>query len=141
MHVQGRNQPWYKDGLRFDCQRCGSCCRGEPGMIWIDKKEIKETSSFLGITQDIFAKLYLRIVNGRFSLLEHNNGDCAMYDDGCKIYSVRPSQFKTFPFWKSNLENGAEWEKLMNTCPGIGKGGLHTLNDIEDYLKPDLCDL
>ncbi len=141
MHVQGRNQPWYKDGLRFECQRCGSCCRGEPGMIWIDKKEIKETSSFLGITQDIFAKLYLRIVNGRFSLLEHNNGDCIMYDDGCKIYSVRPSQCKTFPFWKSNLENGAEWEKLKSTCPGIGKGRLHTLNYIEDYLKPDLSDL
>ncbi len=110
-------------------------------MVWIDRKEIKETSSLLDITQDIFAKLYLRIVNGRFSLLEHNTGDCVMYDDGCKIYSVRPSQCKTFPFWKSNLENGAEWEKLMNTCPGIGKGRLHTLNDIEDYLKPDLSDL
>ncbi len=139
--VQRRNQPWYKDGLRFECQRCGSCCRGEPGMIWIDKKEIKETSSFLGITQDIFAKLYLRIVNGRFSLLEYNNGDCIMYDDGCKIYSVRPSQCKTFPFWKSNLGNRIEWEKLMNTCPGIGKGRLHILNDIENYLKPDLSDL
>ncbi|MFQ5714073.1 MAG: YkgJ family cysteine cluster protein [Candidatus Scalinduaceae bacterium] len=141
MHVQRHNQPWYKDGLRFECQRCGRCCRGEPGMVWMDKKEIRETSSFLGITQDIFAKLYLRIVSGRFSLLEHNNGDCVMYDDGCKIYSVRPSQCKTFPFWKSNLENGAEWEKLMNTCPGIGKGRLHTLNDIENYLKPELSKL
>ena len=78
MHVQRYNQPWYKNGLRFECQRCGSCCKGEPGMIWIDKKEIKETSSFMYITQDIFAKLYLRIVNGRFSLLEHNNGDCCI---------------------------------------------------------------
>jgi hypothetical protein len=110
-------------------------------MIWIDKKEIKETSSFLDITQDIFAKLYLRIVNGRISLLEYNNGDCIMYDGCCKIYSVRPSQCKTFPFWKSNLENGTEWEKLMNTCPGIDKGRLHTSTDIEDYLKPDLSDL
>ncbi len=141
MHGQGRNQSWYKDGLRFECQRCGECCRGEPGMVWIDSKEIKKTSSFLGITQDIFAKLYLRIVSGRISLLECKNGDCIMYEDGCKIYSVRPSQCKTFPFWKSNLENKTEWENQKNTCPGIGKGSLHTLNDIESYLKPELSKL
>ncbi len=141
MQVQGHNQSWYKDGLRFECQRCGECCRGEPGMVWIDKKEIKKTSSFLGITQDIFAKRYLRIVSGRISLLECNNGDCIMYEEGCKIYSVRPSQCKTFPFWKSNLENKTEWENQKNTCPGIGKGRLHTSNDIESYLKPELSKL
>jgi len=24
--------PRFKDGLRFECQRCGKCCRGEPGV-------------------------------------------------------------------------------------------------------------
>ncbi len=110
-------------------------------MVWIDKKEIKKTSSFLGITQDIFARLYLRIVSGRISLLECNNGDCIMYGDGCKIYSARPSQCKTFPFWKSNLKSKTEWGKQKNTCPGIGKGRLHTLNDIESYLNPELSKL
>jgi uncharacterized protein len=142
MHIKGRNLPWYREGLRFECQRCGRCCRGEPGMVWMDKKEIKRISSFLGITQDVFAKLYLRIVNGRISLLECNNGDCIMYyEDGCKIYSARPYQCKTFPFWRSNLGNRNEWEKQKNTCPGIGKGRLHKLNDIENYLKPDLSGL
>lgn len=110
-------------------------------MVWMNKKEIKKASSFLGITQHVFAKLYLRIVNGRISLLERNNGDCIMYEDGCKIYSVRPSQCKTFPFWKSNLENRDQWEKQKDTCPGIGKGRLHTLKDIENYLKSDWSDL
>jgi uncharacterized protein len=141
MYMQRQNQPWYKDGLRFECQRCGGCCRGEPGMVWIDKNEIKKASSFLAITQDVFARLYLRIVNGSISLLEHNNGDCIMYEDGCKIYSARPSQCRTFPFWKSNLENKAEWAKQKNTCPGIGKGRLHTLDDIGNYLKPNLSNL
>jgi Fe-S-cluster containining protein len=58
-----------------------------------------------------------------------------MYDNGCKIYDVRPSQCRTFPFWKSNLESMAEWEKLKRTCPGIDKGKLYSLEDIEDNLK------
>ena len=130
MYVQRDSLPWYKDGLRFECQRCGSCCRGEPGVVWINRRETKETCSFLGITQTLFAKLYLRLVNGRCSLRECSNGDCVMYENGCKVYSARPNQCRTFPFWKSNLENITEWEKQKNTCLGIGKGKLHTLKEI-----------
>ena len=31
--------PWFKEGLKFECQRCGRCCRGEPGVIWVNKKK------------------------------------------------------------------------------------------------------
>ncbi|MFQ5965302.1 MAG: YkgJ family cysteine cluster protein [Candidatus Scalinduaceae bacterium] len=140
MHIQN-NQPWYKDGLRFECQRSGRCCMGEPGVVRVNKREINLISSSLSITQNLFAKRYLRIVNGHYSLLEYKNGDCIMYENGCKIYAVRPSQCRTFPFWKSNLENQEEWEKLKNICPGVGKGKLHTLKEIKNYLKPDLSDL
>lgn len=133
--IQDDTLPWFKEGLRFECQRCGRCCRGEPGVVWVNKSEIENISSFLGITQDSFARNYLRSFNGRFSLLEYGNGDCIMYDNGCKIYAVRPCQCKTFPFWKSNLENKFEWDKLKKTCPGIDKGKLHTLNHIKDNLK------
>ncbi|TVL98769.1 MAG: hypothetical protein CV087_20495 [Candidatus Brocadia sp. WS118] len=126
---------WYKKGLRFECQRCGRCCRGEPGVVWVNKKEIGKISSFLGIAKNVFAKHYLRSINDRFSLLEYGNGDCIMYDNGCKIYNVRPCQCRTFPFWKPNLENRSEWEKLKNTCPGVDKGKLHTMKEIEDNLK------
>ncbi|GAN34532.1 MAG: YkgJ family cysteine cluster protein [Candidatus Brocadia sp. AMX2] len=130
--IQEDIQPWYKEGLRFECQRCGRCCRGEPGVVWVNKREIGKISAFLGITQNAFAKNYLRSINDRFSLLEYGNGDCIMYDNGCKIYDVRPCQCRSFPFWTSNLENRSEWEKLRKTCPGIGKGKLHTIKDIED---------
>ena len=133
--VQGVTLPWYKDGLKFECQRSGRCCRGEPGVVWVNKKEIEKISSFLGISQDAFARNYLRSFNERFSLVEYGGGDCIMYDNGCKIYDVRPSQCRTFPFWGPNLENRAEWEKLRKTCPGIDKGKLHTLKDIQDNLK------
>ncbi|MFQ5686539.1 MAG: YkgJ family cysteine cluster protein [Candidatus Scalindua sp.] len=136
-----RKPPWYNGGLRFECQRCGNCCRGEPGTVWINKWEIKDTSALLGISPNQFAEENLRIINGRISLLEHDNGDCIMYDNGCKIYETRPLQCKTFPFWKSNLRNRAEWKEQGKTCPGIGKGKLHTVEEIESRLGPELSDL
>lgn len=128
-------QPWFKDGLKFECQKCGRCCRGAPGVVWINKKEMEGIPAFLGISKEAFARNYVRDMNGRFSLREYGYGDCIMYEDGCKIYPVRPCQCRTFPFWVSNLENRSEWENLKNTCPGVDKGKLHTLKDIQDNLK------
>jgi len=136
-----QKKPWYKDGLRFECQKCGSCCRGEPGVVWMTKKEIKSTSVSLGISTDLFIKNYARLINGRISLLEYDNGDCVMYDNGCKIYETRPRQCKTFPYWSSNLKNKTEWEEQKRTCPGIDKGKLHTPEEIENSLRPELSDL
>ena len=136
-----RNPPWYKDGLRFECQRCGNCCRGEPGTVWLNKKEIKDTSALLGISPNRFAEENLRIINGRTSLLEHGNGNCIMYDKECRIYETRPLQCKTFPFWKSNLRNTADWEEQGKTCPGIGNGKIHTVEEIKSRLGPELSNL
>lgn len=135
--MQKDKQHWYKDGLRFECQRCGNCCRGEPGVVWVNKKEIEEISSFMGINQNAFAKNHLRAINGRYSLREYKNGDCILYENGCKVYEARPSQCRTFPFWKSNLENSNEWEDIKKTGPGIDKGKLHTLEEINSYLEID----
>jgi Fe-S-cluster containining protein len=134
-------QLWYKDGLRFECQRSGNCCRGEPGVVWVSKKEVKNISKSMGISPELFAKKHLRLINGRISLLEYENGDCVMYDNGCKVYETRPQQCRTFPFWSSNLKTKAEWEEQKKMCPGIGKGKLYTLDEIENSMSPELNDL
>lgn len=136
-----RNQLWYKNGLRFECQRCGNCCRGEPGVVWINKREVENISKSMNISPDLFTTKYLRFINGRISLLEHDNGDCVMYGNGCKIYDIRPLQCQTFPFWTSNLKTIAEWEEQKKMCPGIGKGKLYTLDEIENLMEPELRDL
>ena len=33
-----RAEPWYRDGLRFACTRCGACCTGAPGYVWVDRR-------------------------------------------------------------------------------------------------------
>src|SRR5207248_8895996 len=32
--------PWYQDGLAFTCTRCGKCCTGEPGFVWVTDDEL-----------------------------------------------------------------------------------------------------
>lgn len=126
---------WYSDGLHFKCQRCGKCCRGEPGYIWVSKGEIKKIANYLGISLDAFGRKYLKKVNGRYSLVEFTNGDCMMYDNGCKIYPVRPCQCATFPFWQKNLRTPADWKKVIQICPGVSDGPLYTQKEIQNIVE------
>ena len=46
-----------------------------------------------------------------------------------------------YPFWSSNLKTNAEWDEQKKMCPGIGKGKLYTLDEIENSIRPVLNDL
>ncbi len=105
------------------CKNCaGNCCIGESGYIWVDPNEILNISNFLKIPLDSFYEKYLKKVKYRFSLkeIEYNDGyKCIFFDEknrGCKIYDVRPSQCKSFPFWEHFKTNIKEVE---DECPGI----------------------
>lgn len=134
--MSGRPEPtvWYSDGLRFACQRCGSCCRGAPGFVWVTAEEIKAIAQFLRMTEHAFAQTYLRKVGDHISLIEYANGDCALYQNGCKVYAARPLQCRTFPFWDSNLTSPLAWALVKKRCPGVGKGRLHTMREISSCL-------
>ena len=127
-------KPWYHDGLKFTCTRCGNCCTGESGYVWINKKEIQEVSEYLGIPQESFLTRHVRQVGVALSLVEKPNGDCTFYDrqgKGCKIYPVRPRQCRTWPFWDSNLKSEQAWEATCEGCPGAGKGNHHDFVEVE----------
>src|SRR5256714_15433934 len=91
--------PWYRDGLKFQCTRCGACCTGAPGYVWVDAEEIARLAEHLGQTSEQFARRYLRRVGDRFSLIEKPGGDCIFWDKqaGCTVYSARPVQCQTWP--------------------------------------------
>lgn len=118
--------PWYAEGLRFECTGCGQCCTGSPGYVWVDLQEIQAIASFLNLTVEEFSRQYLRRVKGRLSLLElphvtlPETYDCIfLKDKKCQIYSVRPTQCRTFPWWPHNLKSEKEWREAARTCEGI----------------------
>ena len=128
--------PWYAGGLRFECRRCGACCTGEPGYVYLRRGEAEAAARSLGMTAARFRRRYTRQADGRVSLREEADGRCVFFADGvCRIYAVRPLQCRTFPFWRWNVECREHWEEIAEECPGIGRGRLFTLDEIRERLR------
>jgi Fe-S-cluster containining protein len=114
--------PWYADGLSFACTGCGGCCTGAPGYTWVSSEEIAAIAAYLKLSVAEFSRRYLRRVGGRYSLTElRPHYDCVFLEDRkrCKIYPVRPTQCRTFPFWPENLQSPESWEEAAKRCEGI----------------------
>ena len=131
------DEPWYKDGLKFQCTGCGDCCTGAPGFVWVNKQEIAALAANLGIDVPSFEKQYVRKVGIRKTLKElpSANYDCVFLDSQtrkCKVYEARPRQCRTWPFWDSNLQSPAAWTATCEVCPGSGRGKLYQLDEIEE---------
>lgn len=127
-------QPWYEDGLRFECTGCGDCCSGEPGYVWLNKAEIREMAEIRGQTPEEFEDESVINVGVRKSLREHGNGDCVLLDAKtrkCTVYAARPRQCRTWPFWDSTIKSPEAWAETCAACPGSGKGRLYTIDEIE----------
>ena len=118
---------WYRAGLRFECQRCGRCCRGEPGYVWVREPEIIAIARFLSLPTAEFTARFVRRVFGDLSLIELPNGDCIFWSaEGCRIYEVRPIQCRTFPFWSEYVRSARAWEDAGRRCRGVNCGRLYT---------------
>jgi Fe-S-cluster containining protein len=131
------SEPWYADGLRFTCTQCGDCCTGEPGFVWVTDEEIAAIAAFIKEPVGEVTQLYTRRSKGRRTLKEKANGDCVFFERGrgCTIYSVRPPQCRTWPFWESNIATPEDWERTERNCPGSGEGELIPVEEITRRLK------
>lgn len=130
-------EPWYSDGLNFTCTRCGNCCTGEPGFVWVDDAELKALAQLLGEPLDQVRGLYTKAGHRGLSLREKANGDCVFFDRhrGCTVYPVRPRQCQTWPFWASNVATPESWEHTCASCPGSGRGELIPAEEIARRLR------
>ncbi len=115
---------WCTDGLRFECQRCGACCTGEPGYVWVTQAEAEEIAQFLGLSAEEFGEKYLRNAGSHDSLIELSDGRCIFYrDKSCEVYPVRPTQRRTFPFWQSVVVSPQAWTACQKNALASAKAG------------------
>jgi len=149
MHLPGKKNMsdipvWYEKGLAFKCTGCGQCCTGSPGYVWITEEEIEIAAEHLKISLKDFMRKYVRRAGDRFALVEHpslerpSDVDCVfLKDKKCTIYSVRPKQCQTFPWWKENLSSPKAWEELSSYCEGVNHpdAQIVTLEEIEDTMQ------
>ena len=59
------SEPWYKQGLKFQCTGCGDCCSGAPGYVWVTKAEIAVLADALGLSIEEFERQFVRSVGVR----------------------------------------------------------------------------
>lgn len=129
-------RPYFFDhGLKFACRRCGACCNGAPGIIYVSACEIDPIAGFLDVGRNVFVERCLYPFRDSFSIREDDTGRCIFYENGCAIYPVRPLQCRTFPFWFQNLRSPQDWRGVASGCPGIGQGQLHTKAEIMAILE------
>jgi Fe-S-cluster containining protein len=104
----------------------------------VTNEEIAAMAAVVGEELEAFEDKYVRRVGARKSLIEFSNGDCVFLDGktrGCSVYTARPRQCRTWPFWDSNLKTPEDWKHTCQVCPGSGTGRLYTLEEIEAQRK------
>ncbi len=129
---------WYETGLRFSCTRCGHCCTGVPGYVWVEQEDIEALAEFQQLSVENFCRTYVRWTPEGLSLLEKANGDCVFWQQaGCSVYQARPPQCRAFPFWSSHLGGAATWRKSTESCPGADTGRLYVRDEIDQIMNKD----
>lgn len=126
---------WYDDGLHFTCSQCGNCCTGPSGYVWFDDQEADAMAKAVDMKTDEFLQVYSFTEFGKRTLKEirNDNGeyDCVFLKTdkegkrGCSIYSVRPHQCRTWPFWPENLASPEQWRLHGSRCHGMTQGGAN----------------
>jgi Fe-S-cluster containining protein len=136
----GAADPWWREGLRFECTRCGNCCGGAPGIVRVSDAEIAALARRVELPEAEFRETFTRpLRGGERSLRERRDGTCVFYDAsrGCSVYSDRPRQCRTWPFWRAVVHSPERWAEEAQACPGMGRGPLHDAASIARALEDD----
>lgn len=110
---------------RFECLRCGNCCKGD-GVVRIGPEELKRMAAKLGITEKAFIKQYTMIYGEQewwlIDKIVEEHGEqikwcifLEIMDDGlygCRVNEAKPDQCASFPAkWRNN--------DSLRSCAGL----------------------
>ena len=130
---------WWEDGVRFECQGSAKCCvsRGRYGFVYMTTKDRERMAKVLGMTPKAFTRKYCTKDHGDYYINDPEK-DCLFLDDKrCTVYEGRPEQCRTWPFWPENMSARTWSKEIRSFCPGVGKGRLHSADEIRDALRRD----
>jgi Fe-S-cluster containining protein len=132
-----KGKPFYKNGIRFECQGDGKCCvtRGRYGYVYLSFNDRKRIAAHLGMSTDAFTAKFTKKVDGLYEL-QYTGRDCPFLNvRQCSIYAARPWQCRTWPFWPENMSDEVWDREVASWCPGVGKGRLYTAEEIHEILS------
>lgn len=123
--------PFYSEGVKFECTGCGACCKLGGGFVYPSLEDVGFAAKHLGLSVQAFTDQYME--KHKNELVFKNDGDnCIFYgENGCTIYEARPTQCRTYPFWKANLRSKYRWKITEEECEGIGRGKHFSYDEIQ----------
>lgn len=97
--------------VRYQCQRCGNCCRW-PGFVRLTDADVTALAGRFGLEERAFIERHTRLRPARdgLALLDKPNGECAMLDgfNRCSVQDAKPEQCRGFP----NAWNFPGWREV-----------------------------
>jgi Fe-S-cluster containining protein len=133
-------QPFFEQyPLRFCCTQCGKCCMtGGDYYVYLTEAESEAIRMHLQLSQNWFRRRYLtRLADGERVLASGDNDHCIFLDEAgqCRIYSARPLQCKTYPFWPELAGNARAWISEARRCEGINQGAVIPVSTIRRQVQ------
>ncbi|MBN1408373.1 MAG: YkgJ family cysteine cluster protein [Calditrichaceae bacterium] len=128
---------YHQSEIKFECQPdCANCCKLSNGFVFLTEKEALKIAENLAISEDEFLQYFTRIIDDQICLVNGEDEHCVFLENHkCNIYEVKPLQCRTYPFWPENLKSKSRWQLTCNECPGVGKGRVYSVEEIEKILK------
>jgi hypothetical protein len=123
-------------GVRFECTMCGECCtaRGEYAHVYLNADEARALADELGLGLAEFRRRYTFSDEYGWTQLLFQSEACVFLEPGtnrCTVYGARPTQCRTFPFWRDLVVDGRWTEDAHKLCEGVGRGRLIPIEEVE----------
>jgi Fe-S-cluster containining protein len=137
-------KPLYeRQSLCFSCTACGDCCStGNDYHVYLTGEEAEKIRKHLKLSKGWFRRRYLeRLEYGELVAASSADGRCIFLDSNkqCKVYSVRPLQCSTYPFWPELVSTSKAWQAEAARCEGINCGEAVPVERIRRAVKACLC--
>ena len=135
-----------RGGLRFECTGCGGCCttRGEYAHVYLNPDEVTALAEELELSAREFKRRYTFKDEYGYTQLRFEDASCVFLErdtNRCTVYGARPTQCRTFPFWRDLVAGGKWTDEARALCEGVGRGPAHRATDVEArMLEMELAD-
>lgn len=134
-----------KDSIRFQCLRCGGCCRKikdsvmlEPMDVYRLGKHLRAKGEPIEGTEDVLSRYaHPSMLNGGFPIfllntVEPEDACVFLRDGGCAVYEARPRVCRLYPFTVAPGVKGRDFEYFLCTERAHHFGGGSVL--VKDWL-------